>query len=159
MRWRRASAPGAAACSWAPELERQIAFVPDMESPPVQLDPLEVLALVQPLILVIDRIGNISAAHGASDGFAGYRTVDLPGRSILDFVSETDREDLTRMLLSLTDNSVPHDPRHFPSSWSEPTANSSRPTCNPADSPSTAADGSSRSHLAGGALPRWTSST
>jgi diguanylate cyclase (GGDEF)-like protein len=85
-----------------------------MESPHIQLDPLEVLALVRPLILVIDRTGNISAAHGASDGLAGYRTVDLPGRHILDFVSETDREDLTRMLLPRTDNSVPHDPTPFP---------------------------------------------
>ncbi len=85
-----------------------------MESSGSPLDPLAVLAHVRSLILVIDRVGNITDAHGASDGFVGHRTRDLPGRHVLELVSESDRADLKQMFLPQNNYPILHNPSPFP---------------------------------------------
>jgi len=85
-----------------------------MESFSTHLDPLTVLTHVRPLVLVIDRVGNITDAHGASDGFVGHHAHELPGRHVLDFVSESDRADLMQMFLPENDYPILHNPSPFP---------------------------------------------
>jgi diguanylate cyclase (GGDEF)-like protein len=79
-----------------------------------RLDPGGVLAHVRPLIVVIDREGNVTDAYGAHGGVAGYQSEDLVGHHALDFVSEADRQELMHMFLPGRNLRVLTTPSPFP---------------------------------------------
>ncbi len=74
----------------------------------------DILAHVRPLIVVIDRDGNVTDAYGAHGGVAGYQSKDLIGHHALDFVSEADRQELMHMFLPGRDLPVLTTPSPFP---------------------------------------------
>ena len=78
------------------------------------LDPSSILDNVRPLLLVVEHDGLISEAHGAADGVAGYRTEQLVGRHVLEFVTEADRLELMHIFVPVPDRETSQNSSPFP---------------------------------------------
>ena len=73
----------------------------------------QILDLVRPLILVIDRQGAVTAAYGAAEGVAGAMATEFVGRNVLEFVADEYRTDVADVFLRIDEVPVMTTPAPF----------------------------------------------
>ncbi|NJO35788.1 MAG: hypothetical protein HC869_24615 [Rhodospirillales bacterium] len=64
----------------------------DERSNESMMDPLRLLQLLRPSVLVVDAFGTILAAHGGHGSTLGFDNAALVGRNTLEFVEPAQRE-------------------------------------------------------------------
>jgi len=70
------------------------------------VDAEHVLALLRPLVLVVDGLGTVLEWHGAHGGFHGYDADDFVGRSVFEFVDPEQVDELALYFLEASGRSA-----------------------------------------------------
>ena len=68
------------------------------------MDPAQILALVRPVVMVVDGWGRIVAAHGGCGGFLGHDLPALAGTDVLVLVDPLDRADIAAYFVAPTES-------------------------------------------------------
>lgn len=74
----------------------------------------DILALLRPLVVVVDRHGLIVDVRGGAGGFLGWRPADFRDRNVLDFVVDREVDQVATYFVRTTDDRVRSVPMPMP---------------------------------------------